>query len=147
MSRSGKVQTQNWLRDVHLTARETLMESVAGLQKSNKASSSTCQGSDPPSPRTSVPKINTARPYPFHSFSGSSTGLKPLVYSALPAPPNLTTTTTTPAVLSSSAPHPGPEAEACVGVTELTGLSGLCLPRRLSPFPLFGCRHYSCCVS
>lgn len=32
--------------------------------------------------------------------------------------------------------HPGPEAEACVGVSQLTGLSGLCLLRWLFPFPL-----------
>lgn len=33
--------------------------------------------------------------------------------------------------------RPGPEGEACVGVTELTGLSGLCLQCWLFPFPLF----------
>lgn len=33
--------------------------------------------------------------------------------------------------------RPGPEGEACVGVMELTGLSGLCLLCWLFPFPLF----------
>lgn len=33
--------------------------------------------------------------------------------------------------------RPGPEGEACVGVTELTGLSALCPLCRLFPFPLF----------
>lgn len=33
--------------------------------------------------------------------------------------------------------HPGGEREPCVGVTELTGLSGLCLLCWLFPFPLF----------